>query len=260
MDVRLSGQQLQESLRDLVARGRVDVGDGQVFLPGRTEWLAVKAARHAHTQELLARHRWVLAALARFPYVRLMALSGACAHDNASDDDVDVFLIVREGRAWGVFACLLVLSKLLGLRRSLCLNYTIDDAALALPEHDLFTACEVVGLLPLAGRSAYRRFVAANPWLAERFPNFAEGFARWSEAVPERAGAPWLERLLDLGLAPLFERAARALLGAYLGWRARGCPGVRLEPHRLKLHTEDHGPRLAAAFQYALDHPSGERP
>jgi glycosyltransferase involved in cell wall biosynthesis len=260
MDVRLDQEALRQGLEREAERGRLELRNGEVLLPGCRDWLARKAVRHAHTQELIHRHGFVLRALARFPYVRLLALSGACAHDNACDEDVDVFLIVRSGRAWGVFAWLLVLSKLLGLRRSLCLNYTIDEEALALPEQDLFTACEMVGLRPLAGRDTYLRFVAANPWLTERFPNFVAQLALSHPAVPPRAGAPWLERLLDLGPAPLLERLARPLLGAYLRWRSRGRPGVRLEPHRLKLHIQDHAPRLATAFEAALARTTGARP
>jgi hypothetical protein len=185
--------------------------------------------------------------------VKLVALSGACAHENATDDDVDVFLVVREGRAWAVSLGLMLLAKLLGLRRALCLNYTLDEAALRLPERDLFTAAELVGMKPLFGRPAYLRLIESNAWLAERFPNFGSQFAEWSRNVPDATGSPRLERLLDLGPAPLLERASRALLGAYLGIRTRGAAGVRLEPGRLKLHTRDHGPRLRAAFAQALD-------
>jgi glycosyltransferase involved in cell wall biosynthesis len=110
------------------------------------------ATNGAPTPTPAARHRRALQALQHFPYVRLVALSGACAHENASDDDVDVFLVVRAGRAWSVSLALMVLSKLLGLRRALCLNYTLDESALPLPERDLFTAAELVGMRPLAGR------------------------------------------------------------------------------------------------------------
>jgi hypothetical protein len=181
-----------------------------------------------------------------------VALSGACAHDNATDDDVDVFVVVRRGRAWGVTLALMAIAKLLGKRRSLCLNYVLDEAALCLPEHDWFTAAEIVGLRPLAGGEAHRRFVEANGWLASRFPNFFEARALLASLPP--AGAPaWLERLLDLGPAPLFERLARRVLGRHFRrqWGEQR-EGVRLSSSRLKLHPVDHGPRLRAAFDRSV--------
>lgn len=252
MDVALDRDALDARLSGPRLRSQVAASDGVLYPAGREDWLVKREQRRAHTEGLLARHRLPLEALKRFPYVRLVALSGACAHDNACDDDVDVFLVVREGRAWGVSLALMLLSKLFGLRRALCLNYTLDEAALQLPERDLFTAAELVGMRPLAGRPAYLRLIESNLWLASRFPNFAASFDAWSSEVPEAVGARPLERLLDLGAAPLFELLSRSLLGAYLRWRTRGHPGVRLERHRLKLHTEDHGPRLIAAFEQAL--------
>ncbi len=144
-------------------------------------------------------------------------------------------------RVWTVAAGLFVLAKVLGLRRTLCLNYLIDEAALALPERDAFTAAEIAGLRPLAGAGTYRSFVAANPWLREHVPNFFADPAR----LPA-AGCPALERWLE-PLAPLAEALTRRLLGAWLAARIGAAPGVRLSRHRLKLHPIDHGPRLEQA-------------
>ena len=114
--------------------------------------------------------RAVIAAAA----VLLVALSGGCAHDDARDSDVDVFLVARRGRAWTVCLGLMVLSKLAGTRRTLCLNYIVDEEALSLPERDVFTAAEVVGLRPIAGAAGYDAFLDANDWAA----------ARWDAAPP----------------------------------------------------------------------------
>jgi glycosyltransferase involved in cell wall biosynthesis len=253
MDVALDGGALDARLGGARLRTKLAQKDGCVYPSGREEFLEKREARREHTRQLLQRYRRPLLWLQGFPYVRLVALSGACAHENASDHDVDVFLVVREDRAWSVSLALTLLSKLLGLRRALCLNYTVDEAALCLPERDLFTAAELVGIRPLAGRPAYLRLVRSNLWLARRFPNFAAGFDEWSKDVPEAAGSPRLERLLDFGAAPLLERVSRGLLGSYLRFRTRGAAGVRLEPHRLKLHTRDHAPRLLGAFERALE-------
>jgi hypothetical protein len=254
MDVELSREDLDEALGDPWLRRRIEVVRGLVVPRGRREWIAERAARRAHSRRLLARHRRVLRLLGRLPFVRMVAISGACAHENATDDDVDVFLVAREGRAWGVCLALTVLSRLLGVRRTLCLNYIVDEAALALPEHDVFTAAEVVGLRPLAGRETYRRLVDVNAWAARLFPNFRERHLAESEPVPA-AGARGWERVLDFGIASLFERLARRLLGAHLSRKGRGCEGVVLGPHRLKLHTRDHRPSLLASFEAALRSP-----
>jgi len=258
MDVAVDLPTLCARLEERPLRERVVQTEGFVHPAGCEDWVALRGSRGRHTEGLLARHGAALRLLAGFPFVRLVALSGGCAYGNAVDDDVDVFLVVRGGRAWAAGLALMLLSRLLGVRRTLCLNYIVDEEALALPESDLFTATEVVGLRPLAGRAAYRRFVAANPWVARCYPNFFAAYEEESAALPETRCPGWVEALLDLAPAPLIERASRLALGAYLRWKARGHAGVALSPHRLKLHIRDHGPGLRAAFDVAVQGREGK--
>jgi hypothetical protein len=228
---------------------RVELVDGLVLPRGRRDWIGLRRERRGHSRRLVARHRRVLRALGRFPFVRMVALSGACAHENATDHDVDVFLVTSRGRAWLVCLALTVLSRAVGVRRSLCLNYIVDEDALALPEHDLFTASEAVGMRLLAGPSTYERLLAANGWVFDRFPNFRALHAREAARVPE-TGSRW-ERWLA-PVAPLLERLSQRVLGARLSRKGRGHPGVALSPHHLKLHTRDHRPGLLASFERAV--------
>jgi hypothetical protein len=151
-----------------------------------------------------------------------------------------------------VFLLVMLVSKLAGLRRSLCVNYVIDESVLALPERDVFTAAQIAGLRPLAGRSVYLRFVAANAWVAEHFPNFHAAHRARAGDVPEVSPPRWCERLLRCGPAQVVEAASRRWLGRRLERRASGHSGVALSAHRLKLHVVDHRPRLLAAWAAAL--------
>ena len=244
MDVRLDPLEIEEVLADPWVRERLDTDGGLVRPRGRDEWLPLREERRRHTSSLIARHRRALALVARFPFVRMVGLSGACAHENASDDDVDVFLVARAGRAWCMYLGLVAASRLMGVRRSLCVNYVVDERELRLSEHDVFTGAELVALRPLAGREAYCRFVQQNDWVGRRFPNFVERHAADAAGVPA-AGAPrWLERLLDLGPAPVFEWLSRRVLGARIRRKARGSAAVVLGSGRLKLHLLDHRRQL----------------
>lgn len=253
MDVRLDAQALARTLDDPWVRARIDVRGGCVLPRGRREWLAVAETRRDQTRGLLRRHLRALAALRRCPFVRLVGLSGGCAHENAGDGDVDVFLVTRRGRAWSVYLALILLSRALGVRRTLCINYVVDETELALAERDVFTASELVGLRPLAGGETYSALVQANGWVASLFPNFFfDRHAGDASGVPPAGGPRWVERVLDLGPAQAVERLARWALGARLRRKARGAPGMSLEPGRLKLHLFDHRHRLLAAWREAL--------
>jgi hypothetical protein len=252
LDVSLGREELRAIIESPALRQRLTLSDGLMVPRGEEAWLALRRERQGRTAALLERHRWALRRLASFPFVRLVALSGACAHENATDDDVDVFLVVKQDRAWVVCLVLMIACKILGLRRTLCLNYIVDEAGMSLPEQDLFTGSEIVGLKPLAGAEAYGRFLRANDWVAGRFPNFWSRYATRSGA-PDIASPGWLERLLQVGVAPLVEAFSRRVLGAYLRRKGRGAPGVVLDRHRLKLHIDDHRPRLQAAYEDRLD-------
>jgi len=250
VDVSATAAEITACLRSSRLRARVAWRDGFVVPAGCEAWVDLRRQRSARSRRLVAAHARALRAIGSFPFVRMVALSGACAHENATDDDVDVFLITGRGRAWTVTLLLMIASKLAGLRRTLCLNYVLAEDGLALPERDAFTASELVALRPLAGGETYRRFVGANAWVADRHPNFFAGHERESEAVPRSVGAGLLERVADVFGAGLVERAARAVLEPYLRRRVRG-PGVDLSPRRLKLHGHDHRGPVSRAFEAA---------
>lgn len=249
MEVRLVRDELEARLGSPFLQERLERSGEYVFPRGQAGWIELRRERRAHTERLLARHARILSMVKAFPFVRLVALSGGCAHDNAMDGDVDVFLVVRRRRAWTVTLALMVLAKVLGLRRTLCVNYVVDEAALALPETDRFTATEMTALRPLAGRQAYLDLLAANPWVAGHYPNAADGREARLQEVPEtRRRLP--ERLLEV-VAPALERLAHALLGWHLRKRVVG-EGVSLSAHRLKLHGRDNRPRITDALTQAL--------
>jgi hypothetical protein len=256
MDAALDARAIRARLGAPFLRERLSVRDGLVFPRGEEAWIELRRQRGAWAEALVLRHRRALALLARCPFVKLLALSGGCAHGNATDDDVDVFLVVKRARAWCVFGAVMVLAKAFGLRRSLCVNYVVDESAQALAERDLFTASEIVGLRPLAGAEGYEAFVAANGWVADLFPNFAKRSRGRGHVGPAGAGR-WCEGLLELGPAPALEWLARRLLSAYLRKKAGGGLGVVLEASRLKLHLHDHRPALLDAFAAAA---SGAEP
>ncbi len=252
MDVGVDRAEIRARLSRLFLRERLEITGEYVYPRGREACLDLHRERKRRTQALLDAHRSLLRVIARFPFVRLLALSGACAHDNATDSDVDVFLVVRRGRAWAVFLVLMLLAKALGRRRTLCVNYVVDEDGLLLPERDLFTAAEIVGLRPLAGGTTYLQFVEANAWVAERFPNFF--WARKELGPVPVAGPPrWVEWMLELGLAPALEALSRRVLGRRFRRKWDGAVGVVLAPNRLKLHPIDHGPGLRAAFSDVVE-------
>lgn len=230
----------------------VDYRDGLFFPRGRSDLALTRARRETFSRQMLERDRRILSFVSAMPFVRMVALSGSLAHLNAEGAaDLDLFVITRANRVWSVTLTMLIVARLLGWRRRLCLNYVISDQRMAIEPADLFSANQIIHLRPITGWRTYTRFVAANPFVTARYPNF-----RCQTGTGKReAGTGWLERLLSLGIAPAAERAARKVYGWHLRRRSaawRSIDQVRLELECLKLHTSSHRADTLARFEEAM--------
>ena len=236
-------------------RATIEREDGLLFPRGRRDLLATRARREALSRELLDRDRQVLRFLSHLPFVRMVALSGSLAHLNAEGgSDLDLFVITSPGRVWCVTLCVLIVARLRGWRRRLCLNYVISERNLAIQPADLFSANQIIHLRPVTGEDVYRRFLDANAFVAAHYPNFSP--RRAGAATCASAARRSLELALSLGIAPLADLGSQLLYGWHLrrrsaGWRSRD--QVRLERECLKLHTSSHRADTMARYAAALD-------
>jgi glycosyltransferase involved in cell wall biosynthesis len=224
------------------------------FLRGRRDSVASRREANRRTRELLHRERGAIDLVRRLPFVRMLAFSGATAHGNARDGDVDLFVVTVRDRVWAVALLAWVAMKLLRRRRTICVNYLLGEERLALAERDAFTASQLSGLKPIAGRAVYYRLVRANDWGARFLPNFWQEY-RSLEPVDgnERPAGSFLwEVLLSFGGGFLIERLGRLVLGSHLARRFRhaGRPAsVKLEENVIKLHFKDHGVDLSEQIE-----------
>ena len=207
----------------------------------------LRAARERISDEAIQNAQAHLRTLASIPFVRMVAFSGSTAHRNmTTGEDLDLFMVVEDGKLWGVFLLATVWAKLKGLRELLCMNYLISDAALPLFEHDAFTAQQVASLKPFFGKAVYDRFTEMNPFVWRHFPNFNPALHRQCyPEIPASRIKALLEGVLRWGPAQLLERFSRTVLGSYLRRKAgdaakSGDCDVVLEPRRLKLHMVSH--------------------
>ena len=264
-DYPLTLQQLRASL-DVVAdedtierwwrtgpllQATVDYRDGLFFPRGRAGLALTRSRREAFSRQMLERDRRILSFVSAMPFVRMVALSGSLAHLNAEGvTDLDLFVITRGKRVWSVTLTILIVARLLGWRKRLCLNYVISRRQLAIEPADLFSANQIIHLRPI-GVQTYKRFVDANPFVAARYPNFKYQAA----SLIRRAGTRWLERVLSLGFAQVAEPAARGLCGWHLRRRSatwRSSEEVRLDRECLKLHASGHRASTLARFETAM--------
>ena len=213
-------------------------------------WIRRRDRRERQYHALYQRHARIIRWICRLPYVRMVALSGG-AMFTTDVRDIDLFVITRPHRAALVFWAIRLLARCTRTHRTICVNYLVDETAMALPERDFYTGHQIIHLRPLCGYPTYLRFWYANPWVHAQFPN--------AHPIPPETSdrrAPFRRLLEWLGTAcgaTLWNRWGCLLLRMRLRSRLTPHSGVRITPHILKLHVHDYRPVLLARLHQAVE-------
>lgn len=236
------------------------VRDGLVSLAGR-EWLmADRRTREARSAELWPRAISYASVIASLPFVRMVAITGSLAISAArSEADVDLLIVTEDRRLWlsrAMTTGVVRAARRRGLQ--LCPNYVIDESSLELRERDLFTAHELVQMVPIAGSSTLDDLVASNGWYRDFLPNHPgpAGPVRGGGGAGFRAAAEWI------GRSPLLDRLERWEMDRKIGRLTRAAPTgaagrlgaseTRYDEHTCKGHVDGYRGRTLAALDERL--------
>lgn len=233
---------------------RVAQTDGVYTLAGRAGLIVQQRIRAGHSAILWpAALRWG-ARLARLPFVRMVAVTGALAVNNSTaGDDIDFLLVTAPGRVWLARAFAIVFVRLARLVQvKLCPNYVLAETALALDRRDLFAAHELAQMIPLAGLDTYWRMRAANAWTAAYLPNAQTAPCAEHDRAPRGLGrwAQWLAEFVLSG-APgdkleAWERKRKIV--RFKQQFAQPSSAAVLDESQVKGHFNDYGRDAMAAF------------
>lgn len=167
--------ELKSALDQAVKHGLLFEHKGFYSTQNKPEWVARRQDNNQRAERYI-RHAYRMTHLIRrFPFVRGVFLSGALSKNvMPRDGDIDYFIITKPGRLW-VSRTLLVLFKkffLLNSHKYFCVNYFVDTAHLTIEEKNLFTATEIVTLVPLYNQELYQKLLEHNDWVLDYYPNF----------------------------------------------------------------------------------------
>ncbi|MCU0511977.1 MAG: hypothetical protein MUE40_05325 [Anaerolineae bacterium] len=244
--------QLRATLhQSAVLQARVCISDGYITLLENGHYIAQRQQREACTRQMLPVALYYGRWLARIPFVRMVALTGALAVRNPAHahDDFDYMLVTQPGRVWLTRACAIVLVRLARLRGiRLCPNYVLAEDHLQQQRQDLYIAHEMSQMIPLHGYRLYLALWQMNDWVQAYLPN-ARPAPPCDDAAPPRlqrgleallAGRPgaWLEAWEYRRKQARFRQQAQ-----------RPDADARIDGSSVKGHFQDHG--LPIMQQYA---------
>jgi predicted nucleotidyltransferase len=211
MKTRCAHCDFEEALRHLVIDGLVYRLEKFYSLKNDRQLINRRNNGSAKAAELIEVAGRVSELLIKFPFVRGIAISGSLSKNFADDDsDIDLFIITAKNRLWIARTLMHAFKKLTFLVNKqdyFCMNYYIDEEELEIIEKNIYTAIEVVTLIPLQGDNAFEHFYAANQWTQCYLPNkimrlssaraLKKSFAkRLIETVLDRIGGFWLDNIL----------------------------------------------------------------
>jgi hypothetical protein len=114
--------------------------------------------------------------LSKFPFVEGLALSGSLSKNYADENtDIDFFIITKANRLWIARTLMHIFYRfavLAGKRNWFCMNYYIDETALEIEEKNIFTAIEIVTLIPMQGAEKVNAFIGTNKWTKNFLPAY----------------------------------------------------------------------------------------
>jgi hypothetical protein len=169
--------EVQSALARLIGDGYVStkddfiwvLNDGQKIIPDRL-------AGNEKAEKFLKIAKQQANFLSWFPFIKCICVSGSLSKLYMDDhSDIDYFIIAKERRLWLtklLMSAIVETLEFLGLEKYFCPNYIITENNLTISDRNVYTAMEIITLIPLYNENEYERFLAANNWIKEYFPHF----------------------------------------------------------------------------------------
>jgi hypothetical protein len=168
--------EVQSVLARLIGEGYVYAQDDFIWVMNDQTIVPDRIAGNRNAEKYLKIARRQARLLSWFPFIQCICISGSLSKLYMdSHSDIDYFIIAKERRLWltkFLMSAIVETLEFLGLEKYFCPNYIITENNLTITDRNVYTAMEIITLIPLFNRKAYENFLEANEWIREYFPHY----------------------------------------------------------------------------------------
>jgi len=159
--------------------------NGYYFIEGKEGLIYKRLLRKRISDKKLGIAKRAAALLSFLPGIKMVAVTGSLAMENAGEEsDIDLMIIAKKRSLWTTRLIAYSLIRLFGIptrrpnnkveKDRLCLNMWLDESDLVWPEKDrnIYTAHEIAQIVPLVDKSeTHKKFLSKNKWVLAFWPN-----------------------------------------------------------------------------------------
>lgn len=175
-DSKISPNDLDVVLKDLIIEKKIWKFDRFYSLQNNSSLEKKRKDGNERAFQYLNKAVSIVKTLSQFPYVRAIGISGSVSKYFADENaDIDYFIITHPNRLWIARTFMHLYKKLPFIKdrkRFYCMNYFVDESQLQIEEQNIYTATELVTLIPMYGNGSIENLYDANQWAFSFFPNF----------------------------------------------------------------------------------------
>ncbi len=174
-NIHANSEEINEAMDGLIKRNLVKTMNGFIFI-GNGEAMIKRRVEGNLMAKKYYQKAWKYSKIISFfPYVEGIGITGSLSKNYMEkESDIDYFIISKSGRLWVCRTFLVLFKKifLLNSHQYFCINYFIDTDSLEIQDRNIFTATELVFVMPTFNINLYNSWMDANSWTKEYYPNF----------------------------------------------------------------------------------------
>jgi hypothetical protein len=199
-------QDASTMVKELVSAGVLQEYNNYYFLDSEDNIIVSKRTDDEHrAKRMMKAARLVSLLLKQFPFTRAVFVTGSLSKNVAAEDsDIDFMIVTAKDRLWICKTAMTLFRKifLLGSHKYFCTNYFVAENDVAVPDHNIYAALEVLTTRVMWNVPAFWNFQQRNSWAREYLPHCTPSADPMAVLAGSRSG---LQRAIEgvLALLPL---------------------------------------------------------